>query len=104
RHYSSQPSILRSFPTRRSSDLQKESCHVSVCEGICRGQPRRDGFHLRRCLLQRHARFQPSHDIQPMKVAALDQKSSRWRESKERSEEHTSELQSLAYLVCRLLL
>src|SRR5205823_14123706 len=26
------------------------------------------------------------------------------REAKERSEEHTSELQSLAYLVCRLLL
>src|ERR1041384_8482342 len=28
----------------------------------------------------------------------------RWRRSRPRSEEHTSELQSLAYLVCRLLL
>src|SRR2546425_11028999 len=28
----------------------------------------------------------------------------RWHRRKERSEEHTSELQSLAYLVCRLLL
>src|SRR5205823_12767204 len=28
----------------------------------------------------------------------------RWRRPRRRSEEHTSELQSLAYLVCRLLL
>src|SRR2546425_5970478 len=28
----------------------------------------------------------------------------RWRKDLDRSEEHTSELQSLAYLVCRLLL
>src|SRR6185437_15754920 len=30
--------------------------------------------------------------------------SGRWRRRRRRSEEHTSELQSLAYLVCRLLL
>src|SRR3712207_8916460 len=31
-------------------------------------------------------------------------KTSRWRSTNERSEEHTSELQSRQYLVCRLLL
>src|SRR2546425_9177294 len=36
-------------------------------------------------------------------VAALDERSE-WGSSRGRSEEHTSELQSLAYLVCRLLL
>src|SRR5205823_13127769 len=36
-----------------------------------------------------------------------DRQTDRWRhggDSRQRSEEHTSELQSLAYLVCRLLL
>src|SRR2546425_7315552 len=37
----------------------------------------------------------------PVAVAALLQK---WEDVLGRSEEHTSELQSLAYLVCRLLL
>src|SRR2546425_6822765 len=36
--------------------------------------------------------------------AALDPPSSPTSERRKRSEEHTSELQSLAYLVCRLLL
>src|SRR2546425_5234514 len=35
---------------------------------------------------------------------ALDENSAKGLPSKPRSEEHTSELQSLAYLVCRLLL
>src|SRR2546425_3962220 len=37
-------------------------------------------------------------------LAALGEQASRNKKGEERSEEHTSELQSLAYLVCRLLL
>src|SRR5687767_7111745 len=37
-------------------------------------------------------------------LASISMRSARMRPSRSRSEEHTSELQSLAYLVCRLLL
>src|SRR2546425_8663840 len=65
------------FPTRRSSDLPYSGRHPDP-------QPARTGGG-------NHAlRFESSRGHGPS-VAA-------------RSEEHTSELQSLAYLVCRLLL
>src|SRR5205823_13156871 len=41
---------------------------------------------------------------QPFKVIVLDCDNTLWQGVCGRSEEHTSELQSLAYLVCRLLL
>src|SRR5437762_12619124 len=67
---------LHSFPTRRSSDL------LIVLQ---RGVIVADGSHSE--LLRRGGLY-----------AEL------WRRSSERSEEHTSELQSPMYLVCRLLL
>src|SRR5205823_12703483 len=76
--------VLPSFPTRRSSDLSviipTRTCpflanSVSAC--ACWANPERATALLAR-------------------LAA--------RRSCSRSEEHTSELQSLAYLVCRLLL
>src|SRR5205823_15005299 len=80
------PPHLHSFPTRRSSDLLRpliprhrpaagRARVVAQCAG--RAHPRRDRPRL-------DARDHPS--------------------LRARSEEHTSELQSLAYLVCRLLL
>src|SRR5205823_14353917 len=82
---------LHSFPTRRSSDLEKRRSDRARCrqaraqpQGGCRraGTPEERlapaGAEVR-ARLRRHL-FAP------------------------RSEEHTSELQSLAYLVCRLLL
>src|SRR2546425_8051587 len=55
----------------------------------------RHGLHLRRLRkqIERPHRHQPVVHAQPVQVAR-----------ERRSEEHTSELQSLAYLVCRLLL
>src|SRR5205823_13450868 len=78
------PRDLHSFPTRRSSDL-----------GLPRGA---DGAHpaLRRGGV---------HGVHPFAVgdgSAVAAPPNRRMAA--RSEEHTSELQSLAYLVCRLLL
>src|SRR2546425_7590618 len=56
-----------------------------------------------------HQRRQDCQDLPPRKLAqclgaAARQVTASRRGSARRSEEHTSELQSLAYLVCRLLL
>src|SRR5205823_14966961 len=67
---------LHSFPTRRSSDLSQS---------------------LSRPALSRHSRC-GSNARSPAVLRPTS-----WR-GPQRSEEHTSELQSLAYLVCRLLL
>src|SRR5437762_8968380 len=72
---------LHSFPTRRSSDLDGSKLIIN------RHVPNRElwvaaragGFH-----------FRADGGI--------------WRDTRSRSEEHTSELQSPMYLVCRLLL
>src|SRR5205823_13461441 len=92
-HSSSDPRDLHSFPTRRSSDL-------TLMTGASRYS---------------NARSETSAAISPPGppvivgswstitlpvFAAVDRIAS----SSSRSEEHTSELQSLAYLVCRLLL
>src|SRR2546425_7135617 len=47
---------------------------------------------------------QPSRDPRPLKELCIGLQSSQMGPEAMRSEEHTSELQSLAYLVCRLLL
>src|SRR5205823_7573005 len=91
---SSTPPALHSFPTRRSSDL-----------------------NLRSLLLQPPLRNKRVLAIDPgfrggCKVAVLDEHGNLLDDAvihpharkPKRSEEHTSELQSLAYLVCRLLL
>src|SRR5205814_9277147 len=88
---------LRSFPTRRSSDLvmmavrfkvlQRDRSMVLVTEGLG-PQP----FHGRIVvLINEH-----THSAAEM-VASFGKQN-------HRSEEHTSELQSLRHLVCRLLL
>src|SRR5437899_9018319 len=72
---------LHSFPTRRSSDLQHE-LPLNV-------QPEPDG---RPCVSVKDYRSLKFSDTHPELHLFL------------RSEEHTSELQSLRHLVCRLLL
>src|SRR5438445_6654190 len=69
------------FPTRRSSDLSGSAPR--------RSPPRRDPLHRDECELLPHRRG--------------DRRGTA-RRSALRSEEHTSELQSRQYLVCRLLL
>src|SRR2546425_4624846 len=51
-----------------------------------------------------HARGEPRRPHGPARVPGLAHPSDQRRHQPPRSEEHTSELQSLAYLVCRLLL
>src|SRR5687767_15618212 len=69
---------LHSFPTRRSSDLPMARLPMAR-----RLSPRAHG---------------PDNSLRALPPG------SPWRAEMSRSEEHTSELQSLAYLVCRLLL
>src|SRR5205823_13968741 len=101
---SGDPCSLRSFPTRRSSDLhmlrirswlfQPEPRPSSCCCSSCSrplSLPRlwescSSALHYPPCL----GKFWRALSSDLMRSA--------------RSEEHTSELQSLAYLVCRLLL
>src|SRR5947207_12591808 len=72
---------LHSFPTRRSSDLRDGDC--APCRGCNRVS-----------LGELHARVAPGSAT--VRRGLL--------QSQERSEEHTSELQSHSDLVCRLLL
>ena len=46
----------------------------------------------------------PNGDVEALTVNSHDDRNPVWHPNGERSEEHTSELQSQAYLVCRLLL
>src|SRR5262249_61824847 len=84
---------LHSFPTRRSSDLLERD--VAADGGLAIGelQPLRseEGTHLRSS--PRYAAITPGCCCTCVGVP-----------SNRRSEEHTSELQSLTNLVCRLLL
>src|SRR5205823_13462636 len=79
---------LPSFPTRRSSDLDENIRWATAAELAWAVVVLVSGMHVQ---------AEQIHDIAERahaagKVVVL------------RSEEHTSELQSLAYLVCRLLL
>src|SRR5205823_14559895 len=83
--------VLHSFPTRRSSDLFRR-----------RGRGR--GIHQSLCHLQLYLRW--NHECCGRTCRVWDRGGPHGRDGRGglRSEEHTSELQSLAYLVCRLLL
>src|SRR5205823_14634576 len=89
----------RSFPTRRSSDLPRHAPVRGGLRSLRAGRPPRPagevatGRRLPACGRGRHRGRRP-HAGRRRPVAT----------SPARSEEHTSELQSLAYLVCRLLL
>src|SRR5205823_8825405 len=92
------PRHLHSFPTRRSSDLAIDttSCRTSARFGPARFPVR----HPRGRMLQRPTG--PSHPR--ANTSIRDGAIPDTGVGSRRSEEHTSELQSLAYLVCRLLL
>src|SRR5262245_64366840 len=90
------PRALHSFPTRRSSDLA-----VSKSRGRARKCFRRRRNPMARIV----GMIATSHT--PTIGFALDGKKQEdpvWKPIFERSEEHTSELQSLRHHVCRLLL
>src|SRR5205823_12624453 len=88
---------LHSFPTRRSSDLRRHA------------QPSTDPQFPAAVVAHFHAggagpiRIEPDHS-QPVPVDGSRTAIDGGMPTGMRSEEHTSELQSLAYLVCRLLL
>src|SRR5205823_8715206 len=87
---------LHSFPTRRSSDLHER--HVRSRQGP------RDPPRLRR-LGRPPDRGRHPRPPRGMRAAPAGVRCAlRGGVPRPRSEEHTSELQSLAYLVCRLLL
>src|SRR5205823_14840287 len=85
------PRHLHSFPTRRSSDLRARQRVRPRKRAWRRGAPRRRPWGPRWRPPGRRDR-RPRTERKATSVSAS------------RSEEHTSELQSLAYLVCRLLL
>src|SRR5437762_10116258 len=83
---------LHSFPTRRSSDLGLvELAHVAVIAHAARS-----------ARIDRHPG--PPEDERPSESAGAARARFEERLHAPRSEEHTSELQSPMYLVCRLLL
>src|SRR5262249_61588112 len=89
------PRFLSSFPTRRSSDLQAPRRPVRSPERSVsiprRGRRVGERFRVARRPHLCHPRHPGSPDF-------------RSGASRGRSEEHTSELQSLTNIVCRLLL
>src|SRR5205823_13734279 len=94
---------LHSFPTRRSSDLGRGGGD-DLLPRARPDRPEPGSGAARRGVERGHAsvlRAFPARRRPP--PTSSGPRSARARESP-RSEEHTSELQSLAYLVCRLLL
>src|SRR5205814_8612550 len=99
-----QPSLyhphLNSFPTRRSSDLQWSEPHVGF-----------DGFNRTARQFRLGTLLDYPSDAYTLQLVAdssftvrLGDTSGKSSPASNRSEEHTSELQSLRHLVCRLLL
>src|SRR5205823_14335823 len=93
-YYSTDLPHLHSFPTRRSSDLADGDLPL----GRSRLERHR---HLRQSPL-RQAVDHVLDGVLHLRPGRRDRVRHQGR--RDRSEEHTSELQSLAYLVCRLLL
>src|SRR5205823_4527127 len=98
------PTALHSFPTRRSSDLETgvHAYHFAPGQRIfqCSEFPDHLGGQIEDA--NRHV---DRHRIAVWVDAETPVLGAKLRhELEHRSEEHTSELQSLAYLVCRLLL
>src|SRR5205823_11364485 len=90
---SDHPRDLHSFPTRRSSDLGRAEFHSPLGTTPIACRP---------CAALADAVVSTTHPwayFTPAERGGFEAVCARAR-----SEEHTSELQSLAYLVCRLLL
>src|SRR5205814_10291285 len=83
------PRYLHSFPTRRSSDL-----------AVVADRAREETAGIRNLIGAAHT--DPAVEIKALELGAIKVGVS--VETTRRSEEHTSELQSLRHLVCRLLL
>src|SRR5205823_14704792 len=95
------PPALHAFPTRRSSDLAV----LRACADE-RREPAAEHVHADRDRYRDRVSAGARGDDRSLAVRrgrAHPRRTARERSSP-RSEEHTSELQSLAYLVCRLLL
>src|SRR5205823_11479982 len=90
---------LHSFPTRRSSDLAR--CAAGAADAarrrVAAARARARSAHVLIALLRPGDRVRAAD-------AGVAAHSAAGIGVVRRSEEHTSELQSLAYLVCRLLL
>src|SRR5205823_13075047 len=96
---SAPPAVLPSFPTRRSSDLPAGgSPALTGPRRASRGRNTRTSGVRRGCLVHTPRRC----CLRPTARRARSGRGALLAHG--RSEEHTSELQSLAYLVCRLLL
>src|SRR5205823_8646310 len=91
---------LHSFPTRRSSDLVKFALHCSQPLRWHAPCPRTRKALTASGVPPHHWRSRAGTLMSIAMATTFRQEAARWV----RSEEHTSELQSLAYLVCRLLL
>src|SRR5262249_61562089 len=103
-HYSRAPRHPPSFPTRRSSDLRVPYSVIALASRIAvadifwrSGRTKVNGFSIRE---ETFYLFREEYKVPllPPDLAAY------LSTIGERSEEHTSELQSLTNLVCRLLL
>src|SRR5205823_13700087 len=95
---------LHSFPTRRSSDLNDKLVEenrrlTTLPPSPDRGPAARELAAVRDDLAKARAENErlKQSTVPATELGALQQRVTR----AERSEEHTSELQSLAYLVCR---
>src|SRR5205823_7613218 len=94
-HGAGDPPELHSFPTRRSSDLGRASVRRHIHDAPAQ-RGKRARLLARRSLRDSAPRSRTRRNLAPQDRVQ--------KELGARSEEHTSELQSLAYLVCRLLL
>src|SRR5205823_14841140 len=95
---------LHSFPTRRSSDLvcRRRLIYAALLVALAILP---NVLHVYGALMYRPAGMYlptPDRESHVVQVKFLDR--TLFHLDAPRSEEHTSELQSLAYLVCRLLL
>src|SRR5205823_8819367 len=100
-HWSRDPSPLHSFPTRRSSDLAAAVCVLLAGLLIWHPWSSDGSAGTTGSITPSSASPTITH---PNAWSPLPSIPSGLEGAGARSEEHTSELQSLAYLVCRLLL
>src|SRR5437899_9190934 len=87
---------LHSFPTRRSSDLCEKTCHSESLPRVTSED--------RGCDLGSLGAMGLRYQREVARLHIGHKKMQRFSVRPPRSEEHTSELQSLRHLVCRLLL
>src|SRR3989442_8776555 len=90
-------STLFPSPPLSRSHITRPCGATRPCHDVLERRAALERHHAGEIPLHERARF-PEHDHQPAPLAQP------WGEAGDRSEEHTSELQSRPHLVCRLLL